>query len=94
MKIICGILLIVLTMQIMGVVLTVSHAEEPPSLEARIEKLEAEVVWLKTRDVQVRGALMGIAELMDFNTGLFNQRFKKLEEAVFQVPLREGEHKG
>ena len=94
MKIICGILLIVLTMQIMGVVLTVSHAEEPPSLEARIEKLEAEVVWLKTRDVQVRGALLGVAEIMDKNTDLFVLRLKKLEDVVFQVPLREGEHKG
>ena len=93
MKILCGILLVVL---IMFVVFTVSHAEEPPtvSLEARIEKLEAEVVWLKTRDVQVRGALLGVAEIMDRNTDLFVLRLKKLEDVVFQVPLREGEHKG
>ena len=93
MRIICGILLIVLVIPI-GVALAVGPAEEPVSMEARIEKLEAEVVWLKKRDVQVRRALMGIAELMDFNTGLFNQRFKALEDVVFQVPLKEGEHKG
>jgi len=93
MKILCGILLIVL---VLGVVFTVSHAEEPPtvSLEARIEKLEAEVVWLKTRDVQVRAALMGVAEIADKNTELFFRRLKKLEDVVFQAPLKEGEHKG
>ena len=91
MKILCGILLVVL---IMGVVLTVSHAEEPLSLEARIEKLEAEVVWLKTRDVQVRAALMGVAEIADKNTDLFFRRLKALEDVVFQEPLKEGEHKG
>ena len=78
----------------MGVVLTVSHAEEPVSLEARIEKLEAEVVWLRTRDAQVRGAIMGMAEIADKNTDLFILRFKRLEDVVFQVPLKEGEHKG
>ena len=93
MKIICGILLIVLVIPI-GVALAVGPAEEPVSLEARVEKLEAEVVWLKTRDVQVRGALLGMAELMDKNTDLFILRFKRLEDVVFQVPLKEGEHKG
>ena len=93
MKILCGILLILLVIPI-GAALTVGHAEEPPSLEARIEKLEAEVVWLKKRDVQVRGALLGVAEIMDRNTDLFVLRLKKLEDVVFQVPLREGEHKG
>ena len=91
MKILCGILLIVL---ITGVVFTVSHAEEPLSLEARIEKLEAKVVWLKTRDVQVRAALLGVAEIMDKNTELFFRRLKALEDVVFQAPLKEGEHKG
>ena len=93
MKIICGILLIVLVIPI-GAALAVGPAEEPPSLEARIEKLEAEVVWLKTRDAQVRAALLGVAEIADKNTDLFILRFKRLEDVVFQVPLKEGEHKG
>ena len=92
MKIICGILLVVL---IMGVVFTVSHAEEPPavSLEARIEKLEAEVVQLKEREAQLRAALIGLAEIMDFNTSLFEKRLKGLEEVVFP-PRQDGEHTG
>ena len=91
MRIICGILLIVL---ITGAALTVIHAEEPVSMEARIEKLEAEVVWLRTRDVQVRAAIMGVAEIADKNTDLFVRRLKALEDVVFQGPLKEGEHKG
>ena len=90
-RIICVILLIMLVIPI-GVALAVGPVEEP--LEARIEKLEAEVVWLKTRDVQVRAAIMGIADIADKNTNLFAQRLKALEDVVFQGPLREGEHKG
>ena len=93
MRIICGILLIVLVIPI-GAALAVGPAEEPLSMEARIEKLEAEVVWLRTRDVQVRAALLGVAEIADKNTDLFFRRLKALEDVVFQAPLKEGEHKG